>query len=350
MPHPAETPLLDDVMRAVTAQAIVVLTAEGVLAEANDTARDLHGRPVGEPAGTWPTADLYGPPLHAGPLGPALLALTAGGTWRGAVECRHSSGRTVLTDLSVTRRPPAPGGFVLVYQPRPAGPGLLGGTSVAKLGHELRGPMNGIVGLARILLRKLSAGPGDPDTQTRQLTLLLTSAGRMLRLIEQVVDVARLQSDLVRPAPRTVDCRDVVAEAVRSKEPAARERGLRLRLESPAEPVPLLCEADLLHRVVAELIGNALRYTGGAEVRVRLSVPGAVRIEVANDGPAIPAGERTRIFEAFERGEAADGDDGGAGLGLYLARTLAGLLGADLRLRDEAGPGVTFVLDLPRGS
>lgn len=333
--------LTADVLTAVTAQAIVVLTADGLVDRANDAARRLHGCPADEIAG------MFGPPLVTGPdapIGPALRALTGGGTWQGDAEIRHASGRTVAVDLTVTHRPA--GGFVLAYQPRAQAPVLPGGALLSKLGHELRSPLNGVVGLARILLRKVSAGPPDPESQTQQLTLLLASAGQMLRLIEQVVEVARLQSAPTRPAPVMIDCRELVAEAVRAQRPSAVERGLRLLVERPAEPVPLLCETAALDRILAELIGNAIRYTGGADIHVRLSAPGdTVRIEVADDGPAIPAGERERIFEAFERGEGAD--EGGAGLGLYLARELAAGLGAELSLRDDAEPGTTFVLDIP---
>jgi two-component sensor histidine kinase len=364
--------LTADIMRAVTAQAVVALDADGEIVCCNDTALRLHGRTSGQAAATGPSAGLYGPPLNGSgpdaPIGPLLRRLSAGGTWTGQVACRHASGSTVTADMAVTRRHPAagdaPAGFILVYQPSSA----LGASPPAAdqqpvtvlpsapllsmLGHELRSPLTAIIGLARMLLRRLSIGPPDPESQTRQLLLLLTSASQMLRLTDRVADIARLQAGLARPAPTSIDCRDVVTETVRTQQPAADARDLRLLVEGPDEPVPLTCEASLLVRLVQELIDNAMKYTDGADVRIRVSAQshGAVTIEVANDGPVIPAGERTRIFGPFERGNAGTArDEGGAGLGLYLARQLANELGAGLCLRSEAHHrDTTFAIEIPR--
>jgi signal transduction histidine kinase len=344
-------PLLTaDVMRAVTAQAIVVLDADGGVVGCNDTALRLHGRAAGPDAATWPADGLYGPPLTGSaagpPIGPLLHRLSSDGTWNGQVECRHTAGRTFTADMAVSRR--SAGGFVLVYQ---TGAALPGGTLLSMLGHEMRSPLNGIIGLARMLLRRLSNGPPDPEAQVRHLTLLLTSASEMLHLTEQLADIARLQSGLARPDPAPIDCREAVTEAVRGRQPAATARELRLLVESPDQPVPLTCEAGLLVRLLHELIDNAVKYTDGAEVRIRMSAadPDTIVIDVANDGPAVPAGERTRIFGPFERGDAgAAYDGGGAGLGLYLARQLAHELGATVSLRDEDHPGTAFAVEIPR--
>jgi signal transduction histidine kinase len=142
-----------------------------------------------------------------------------------------------------------------------------------------------------------------------------------------------------------------VDETVRRQQPAAAARDLRLVVEGPAGPVPLRCEEALLQRLVHELVDNAVKYADGPDVRIRLSAPagGPVGIEVATDGPAIPADERSRIFEPFERGDAAVArdDEGGAGLGLYLARQLAQELGARLELRAGDRPGTAFTVEIP---
>lgn len=229
---------------------------------------------------------------------------------------------------------------------------LPGGPLLSLLGHELRSPLSGIIGLARMMLRRLATGRLEPESQARQLTLLLDSALQMMRITDQVTDIARLQSGATRPAPALIDCRDVVTEAVLAHQPAAAARGLRLLAETPADPVPLTCAASLLVRLVQELIDNAVKYTGGADIHIRVSATGhdTVTVEVADDGPAILADERTRIFEPFERGAAGRArDEGGAGLGLYLARQLAQEMDATLCLRDEAHPGTCFAVEIPRG-
>jgi nitrogen-specific signal transduction histidine kinase len=383
MNRTADTPLLDgfgsdplltaDIMRAVTAPAIVALDADGEIVYCNDTARRLHGRTSGPDTGTWPASDLYGSPFTGSgpvaPIGPLLHRLSAGGTWTGLVECRQASDDTVVAEMTVSRRrstgDDARTGFVLVYQPdsppaasqpaasQPApGAALPGGPLLSLLGHELRSPLTAVIGLTRMLLRRLSIGPPDPESQARQLNLLLTSASQMLRLTEQVAEVARLDSGSARPAPAPIDIRDVVGAAVQGQQPAAAERQLRLLVDIPAGPFPLTCEENLITRLLRELIDNAVRYTDGTDVRIRVTAPDrdTIMIEVVNDGPAIPAEERSRIFGPFERGSSGtERDDGGTGLGLYLARQLARELGATLRLRDDTPLETSFAVEIPRG-
>ena len=241
--------------------------------------------------------------------------------------------------MQETPRPEAPDGE---GRPVPAGP-LLG-----KLGHELRSPLTGIIGLTRMLLRGPPAG-GDPASQRRQLTLVLTSATQMLRTVEQVVDIVRLQSGLPPLVPAVFDGRATVAEVALAHQPAAAARSLRLLTDVPPEPVLLTTDAGQLRRLLAEIVDNAVKHTDGDAVCLRLTggAGGTVAIEVSDDGPGIPAGERSLIFEPFERGDGAAGRDEGAGLGLYFARLLAGRLGATLRLRDDDGPGTTFTIELP---
>jgi signal transduction histidine kinase len=108
--------------------------------------------------------------------------------------------------------------------------------------------------------------------------------------------------------------------------------------------VVITTDPGILGRLLRELVGNALRFTDAGEVRIRLHAgDGPVVIDVSDDGPGIPLHEQGRIFEPFERGaRTAEGDDGAPGLGLGLARKQAGLLGAQLNVRSQAGSGSTF--------
>jgi signal transduction histidine kinase len=230
-------------------------------------------------------------------------------------------------------------------------PAFLGGQLLSKLGHELRGPLTGIIGLTRILVRNTSAGPVNAATQVRQLNLLLTSAIQMLRVTEQVVDISRLQSPVGPPVLVEFDCAQVVADTVRTHQPAATARGIRLVTELPDGPLLITAENRLFSRLLYELVDNAVKYADRGEVRIRIMDPhpDVVTIEVADPGPGITAAERSRIFEPFERGEAASaGGDGGAGLGLYLARQVAKRLGAKLSLSGEEHRGTTFTIEIPR--
>jgi signal transduction histidine kinase len=215
---------------------------------------------------------------------------------------------------------------------------------LAKLSHELRSPLASIVGLTRVMLMRLSAGTAEAATQVRQLQLLQASAAMSLATIERVVDLARIESGLACPLPQLVDCRGVVTAVAEKLGMAAAARGLRLCIDVPERPVLVSTDPDVLGRLLSELAGNALKFTDAGEVRIRLDASAEpLVIEVSDDGPGIAPHEQARIFEPFERGElAAESDDGAAGLGLCLARKLAELIGAQLSLGSQAGPGATF--------
>jgi signal transduction histidine kinase len=236
----------------------------------------------------------------------------------------------------------APGGA----GPGPSAPAAdaLGAEVLSKLSHELRSPLAGVIGLTRVMLMRLAAGPADAATQVRQLEMVQASAARSLATIEQIVDLARIESGCVRPSPQLVDCRGVVTEVAAKLRAAAAERGLRLGVDVPERPVMVTSDPDILGRLLSELVGNALRFTDAGEVRIRLHASdGPVAIDVSDDGPGIPPDEQARIFEPFERGaSAAERDDGAPGLGLGLARKQAGLLGSQLSVRSQAGSGSTF--------
>jgi signal transduction histidine kinase len=221
--------------------------------------------------------------------------------------------------------------------------GPIGAEVWSKLSHELRSPLAGIIGLTRILLMRLDAGQADA-TQVRQLELVQASAARSLTTIEQVVDLARLGSGQLVPVPALVDWPGVIATVAAKRQANAAERGLRLRIDVPHRPVTVTSDPDMLGQLLDELVANALRFTDGGEVRIRLQASdGAVVIEVSDDGPGIPPDEQARIFEPFERGaNAAEHDDSASGLGLHLAARRAALLGAQLSLRSQTGSGSTF--------
>lgn len=220
-----------------------------------------------------------------------------------------------------------------------------------KLRHELRSPLVGIIGLTRVLLMQLDAAPPDAARQARQLKMIQASAARSLATIEQVVDLARIDAGKVQPAFGLIDGRDVVADVAAGLRDAAAERGHCLRTEVPDQPVMVTSDPQILAPLLRELAGNALTFTDAGEVRIRLQArDGRVVIEVADDGPGIPADEQARIFGPFERGElAAERHDGAAGLGLYLACARAGLLGVQLSLASQADSGSTFSITFHAG-
>jgi two-component sensor histidine kinase len=354
--------------------AVVAADASGVIVFWDAGARHLHGFTAGQVVGEMNVGDLFGPPLDGVPGLRDLLGRMSGlapapDVWAGEVECRHVSGNWFTADVVISPFRPrdgAPPGVALVCRPvlaqlpsmppaqaprTGAGPGppapsanAFGAEVLSKLGHELRSPLAAIIGLTRILLMRLAAGQADAATQVRQLEMVQASAARSLATIEQVVDLARIESGQVSASPQLTDCRGVVAEVAAELRAPSAERGLRLRVDVPQGPVVITTDPGILGRLLRELVGNALRFTDADEVRIRLQAgDGAVVIDVSDDGPGIPLHEQGRIFEPFERGaRATEADDSAPGLGLGLARKQAGLLGAQLSVRSQAGSGSTF--------
>lgn len=222
---------------------------------------------------------------------------------------------------------------------------------LSKVGHELRSPLTGIIGLTRVLLTKLGAGPVDSATLVRPLELIQASARRSLAAVERVVEAAKIDSGEVFCRPSAVDLRDALADAVGTMRATAEQRGLRLRVACPDHPVVVSTDQGLFVRVLVELIENAVKFTDDGEICVRVGDGSmeSVTVDVIDEGPGVSEGERDRIFFPFERGEqAVRRNDEGVGMGLYLARRLAEVLGARLVLSGEMCPGATFTLTLPK--
>ncbi len=216
---------------------------------------------------------------------------------------------------------------------------------LSRLGHDLRSPLNGIVGLVRIMLMKLAAGQVEPARLVHQLELVQSSADQMLATIERVVEVARLDIAPAEPGGEPADCRDLVAAVATDFQPAA-GAGPDVCVDLPDHPVPFAGPPELLGRLLTELVDNAVKYTDGPRVYVRVLPARAgsgASIEVSDAGPGIEGTDQRRIFEPFQRGEAAaDRPTHGSGLGLYLARRLAARCGLRLGLTSTPGSGSTF--------
>jgi signal transduction histidine kinase len=216
---------------------------------------------------------------------------------------------------------------------------------LSKLGHELRGPLNGIIGLARIMLMKISADAVDTGQQARQLEMIQHSADQLLTTVERVADLARLDAVPV-PADRDeVDAHPIIADVIATFQSGALARGIQMSANSGNGPVPVPGEPALLRRLVTELVDNAVKYTDASTVRIRATHTadsGAV-VEVSDDGPGIPTEHQDELFVPFTRGTAAEERGvSGTGLGLCLARRIATRLGGELSLRSTPGVGSTF--------
>ena len=210
------------------------------------------------------------------------------------------------------------------------------------ISHDLRTPLTVVVAQAQMLERR----PEDRDVVVRRAGTIRTSAARMASMIEDLVDVVRLEAGQVPIEPRPVDLGPFAREL------RERLRGAvaveRLRLELPEGLPPALADPPRLERVLVNLITNALKYSP-AETEAVLSAEeraGQIRISVRDRGVGIAAAEVPRLFERFYRSPAATRHEG-LGLGLYIARLLVEAQGGRIAAESEPGRGSVFHVTLP---
>jgi two-component system, OmpR family, sensor histidine kinase KdpD len=212
---------------------------------------------------------------------------------------------------------------------------------LAAVSHDLRTPLASIKA-AVSSLRSQDVQWSEQDRAELLRTIEL-SADRLHAIVANLLDLSRLQADAVRPNLDQIGIDDVVSTTV-----ASLPHGERVDLRFSPDLPPVLADAGLLDRVVANLIENALRYSS-PRARVLLTtsqVGDRVQLHVVDRGPGVPDAQKEQIFEAFRRlGDTRAGE--GLGLGLAVSRGLTEALGGQLTAEDTPGGGLTMVVDLP---
>ncbi|NBH12289.1 HAMP domain-containing sensor histidine kinase, partial [Amycolatopsis sp. SID8362] len=213
---------------------------------------------------------------------------------------------------------------------------------VAALGHELRTPLQAVTGFTELL------GSLDLPPERRQAALehITGAAGHILAMVDDVLDVARIEARALPLHPVDIDVPAVVAEVLSLLEPLADAEGVHLRDESG--PATLHGDERRLKQILLNLAGNAVRYnrTGGTVVLTTRTEPDAVVITVADSGRGIAPEHLDRLFTPFDRLGADSGE--GVGLGLPLAKGLAEAMGGGLAVESTPGRGTTVEVTLPR--
>ena len=220
---------------------------------------------------------------------------------------------------------------------------------LASMSHELRTPLNAIIGFTGTMLMKLP-GPLNAE-QEHQLRLVQTSGKHLLSIINDLLDLAKIESGRVQIALEPINCRQVVDEVVQSLHPLAEEKGLVLRVEPFEDPATAIADRRALGQILINLVNNAIKFTEAGEVSLAVirapAGPGPVLITVRDTGPGIPADDLARIFRAFERSTAsAKANDEGTGLGLHISQKLAELLNGTITVSSTVGEGSTFTVTL----
>ncbi len=219
---------------------------------------------------------------------------------------------------------------------------------VSTITHELRTPLTSIRAFAEILLDN-----PDLDGQQREsyLRVVVEETERLTRLINAVLDLAKLESGGSQWRLETVDVRQLLETSAQSTAQLFRDRQVTLKLEL-GETVPAVeADRDRVVQVVVNLLSNAVKFCDPVTGRVRLSLQvenGAVRVDVQDNGPGIAAADQGIIFEKFRQGEDTNsGRPAGTGLGLPISREIIDHLGGRLWVDSEPGRGATFSFTLP---
>jgi two-component system sensor histidine kinase KdpD len=224
-------------------------------------------------------------------------------------------------------------------------------TMLASLSHDLKTPIAGILGAASSL--RAYADKHDEATKGELLAGIEAEADRMQRYVVKLLDMTRLDSGGIKPRSEALDVADVVAAVLKRAEPLA--EGVWLDGDvSPALPM-LKADGALLHQALFNLVENAIVHgrqdpDGGGEVTLRArSEAGGIIFEVIDEGPGLPPGDQTRVFDKFYRGEKAKA--GGTGLGLPIVKGFSNLMGATVSAHNRRDrSGAVFTLAFPESA
>lgn len=217
---------------------------------------------------------------------------------------------------------------------------------LAMLGHELRNPLGAITFALAALERKSGVGPRPPE-----LGIVARQSRHLARLVDELLDVARVTHGKVSIDRQRVDMADVAKSAFEAYEGRAREQGLRYHLEVPSEALWVLGDRPRLEQIIGNLLTNAIKYTpqGGAVTLHAANANGRVTVAVQDSGVGLAEDMRERVFAPFAQVDSSlDRSQGGLGLGLALVKSLVELHAGSVRALSEGiGKGCRFEVSLP---
>ncbi|MFO1272192.1 MAG: ATP-binding protein [Rubrivivax sp.] len=217
---------------------------------------------------------------------------------------------------------------------------------LARMSHELRTPLNGILGFAR-LLRIDESGTLSAE-QRRRLGIIEDSGRSLTRLIDQVLDITRIEQGGLALRREPVPLRPLLEHALRMVEAPALARGITLAPVDCPPPLAVLADRDRLAQVLANLLSNAVKYDRpGGRVTLTASQDGCgVRIAVADTGPGLSEDQQRQLFQPFNRLGAERTGVEGVGLGLLISRQLVELMGGTITVLSAPGRGSEFAVRL----
>jgi len=222
---------------------------------------------------------------------------------------------------------------------------------LATMSHELRTPLNAIIGFTGTLIMKLP-GPLNAD-QEKQLKTVQTSARHLLSLINDLLDLAKIESGKVELNLESVVCQSVMQDVTTALRPAAENKGLAFEVAAPANEIVVRADRRALNQILINLANNAIKFTERGSVRLELSQHREgertrTEFTIADTGVGIRAEDQAKLFQAFAQVGGRPRTEG-TGLGLHLSQKLAELLAGQITIQSELGHGSRFTLVLSDG-
>ena len=317
---------------------------EFVLALLNEKARPVATQPTGERARDWKR------PFVASEVGEALPH------WEAALYLQRPEQlqanarnvrRTLMLLIAAAIGAIAFGGWIVVNDARRQLALAQKKTDfVSNVSHELKTPLTSI----RMFAELMQSGSAAPEKHSQYIRIIMAEAERLTRLINNVLDFARMERRQKRYDLRPLDLHAVIARTWEGHELHLRENGFTTRWQAAPPPYRVVGDEDALAQIIVNLLSNAEKYSGERkEVELHSYIDnGAVFVSVLDRGSGVPPGEEGKIFEAFYRAHdsLASGVQG-SGLGLTLAQRIAKEHGGEIRYQAREGGGSNFTLRLP---
>jgi len=222
---------------------------------------------------------------------------------------------------------------------------------LATVSHELRTPLTSIRSFSEILLDNPDL---DAEERAHFLRIITSESERLTRLINDVLDLSKIESGRMDWQVAPADLGDIVRAAVRAAEGILTERAVALEVDIPAEPAPVVCDRDRVVQVVLNLLSNASKFVPKPGGRVRIALlreDGVFEVRVEDNGPGVPPAQREAVFEKFHQltGDLNTQKPTGTGLGLTISRQIVERFGGRIWVEDSALGGAALCFTLPIG-